>query len=278
MKTTRTCEICGVEHGQLNSPVCGPCRRKGSKKPCPIEGCGRMIDGRANTCLFHRHLQSHPNFDCCQECGVAFDAPVRTPICSKCRAETFVLCACGCGRFRRKYNNCGQELKYISGHDDNWKNSRREEAACLVCGKRFRGRKRQKLCSTECRSKWADINKPREAKVTTTKCAVCGTDVLRPVSEIQGGRDAVCSDRCRYILVANKLRGPRSDGKRLALQRDRGACRICGFDVIVHVHHIDPKRNGGAGGIDNLITLCPNHHAMADRGLMDADSLQKRLE
>jgi predicted restriction endonuclease len=50
-------------------------------------------------------------------------------------------------------------------------------------------------------------------------------------------------------------------------------CMICGWDVIVNVHHIKPRRDGGANDLDNLVILCPNHHAMADRGLISDDEL-----
>ena len=37
-------------------------------------------------------------------------------------------------------------------------------------------------------------------------------------------------------------------------------CAICGWDLIVDVHHID--RNHNNNNPKNLIPLCPNHHRM----------------
>lgn len=37
-------------------------------------------------------------------------------------------------------------------------------------------------------------------------------------------------------------------------------CAICGFDKIVHLHHID--RNHANTNDNNLVGLCPNHHSM----------------
>ena len=37
-------------------------------------------------------------------------------------------------------------------------------------------------------------------------------------------------------------------------------CCSCGYDLIVHIHHIIPKSKGGTNNIDNLIGLCPNCH------------------
>lgn len=51
-------------------------------------------------------------------------------------------------------------------------------------------------------------------------------------------------------------------------ERFGGKCIICGFDEVVEVHHIIPRRVGGDDSPENLILLCPNHHAMADRGMI----------
>jgi 5-methylcytosine-specific restriction endonuclease McrA len=110
------------------------------------------------------------------------------------------------------------------------------------------------------------------------ECTICGTQVARKLSGVQTGRDAACSRRCQYILVANKLRGRNlSEPKRLVLRRDGARCQVCGFDTLVEVHHIIPRRHGGPDTLDNLITLCPNHHTMADRGLISVEELRALL-
>ena len=49
--------------------------------------------------------------------------------------------------------------------------------------------------------------------------------------------------------------------------RDRGACQgempdgtICAEAKWTHQHHVIPKEHGGADTVENLITLCANHH------------------
>ena len=37
-------------------------------------------------------------------------------------------------------------------------------------------------------------------------------------------------------------------------------CLVCGFSKIVHLHHMDKNHNNTSQ--DNLVGLCPNHHAM----------------
>jgi hypothetical protein len=44
-------------------------------------------------------------------------------------------------------------------------------------------------------------------------------------------------------------------------------CKICGFSVLVHVHHIDGDHENN--NPNNLIALCPNHHATAHAGMLD---------
>lgn len=45
-------------------------------------------------------------------------------------------------------------------------------------------------------------------------------------------------------------------------------CFVCDFDEVVEVHHITPKHRGGTDDLENLALLCPNHHALADRGML----------
>lgn len=47
-----------------------------------------------------------------------------------------------------------------------------------------------------------------------------------------------------------------------------GKCAVCGFDEVLEIHHIVPKYLGGGNQLSNLIVLCPNHHALADRGML----------
>lgn len=47
-----------------------------------------------------------------------------------------------------------------------------------------------------------------------------------------------------------------------------GKCMVCSFDEIVEVHHIKPRYLGGGDELENLALLCPNHHAMADRRMI----------
>ena len=55
-------------------------------------------------------------------------------------------------------------------------------------------------------------------------------------------------------------------------------CEICGWKLCVERHRIVPGREGGSYTKDNTIVLCPNHHALADRGKLKRRSLKKIIE
>jgi hypothetical protein len=161
----RPCEVCGREHEQVNSPICNSCRYQASKHPCAIPGCDRLIADYSKTCLWHRPLQGYQPraiHTCCKECGVEM-TPSPVQACLTCQKQTYALCACGCGRYRRKYDAKGAIRLFISGHNDVWINHRRPLIACVVCQTPFRPKTpRQRLCSIPCRSAWIAMNPPRE--------------------------------------------------------------------------------------------------------------------
>lgn len=269
MANGRICGRCGKQNAPLNSPICGSCRYHTSKKPCPISDCGVPIAPNSTTCFKHRRYQLENAVTHCIACNAELGVGERR-VCRTCQTTTYELCLCGCGRYRRKWNMNGLPMEYISGHNDSWVLKRRPPVICLVCGESFQAAaSRQKLCGVKCRTEWFRINAPKRHKRINVNCSICGTVIYRQLNEIKPGRAPTCSAKCRYILVANKLKGPVSDRKRLALRRDGARCRICGFDTLVHVHHIVHKAKGGDDEITNLIVLCPNHHAMAHRGLID---------
>ena len=48
------------------------------------------------------------------------------------------------------------------------------------------------------------------------------------------------------------------------LKRDGFRCRWCFEDYKLHTHHKIPLRYGGQNNHDNLITLCPKCHRLAE--------------
>lgn len=62
-----------------------------------------------------------------------------------------------------------------------------------------------------------------------------------------------------------------------ARKRDGFKCAVCGFALCLNVHHIIAKSLGGSDELSNLITLCPNHHAMAHANHLSASELAELL-
>lgn len=83
----------------------------------------------------------------------------------------------------------------------------------------------------------------------------------------------------KYAAV--KLNRIRSLARRkLELLKIKKECQICKFDIHVEVCHIKPITSfspdtllGVVNSKDNLIYLCPNHHYMFDKGLINLQSI-----
>lgn len=186
--------------------------------------------------------------------------------------EEMILCACGCGKLRKRYGENGVEHKYISGHNDSWINNHRPWFTCPVCGKQFKkSTHRQKLCSIACRTEILRVKRPYQERQVEIQCFNCGKMFMRKASCV-GQRNFCCQD-CKNQWMSEEYPQRISRPIKLTRKRDNEKCVICGFNVLVEVHHIRPKREGGEDIIENLITLCPNHHTMADRRLITQENL-----
>jgi len=86
-----------------------------------------------------------------------------------------------------------------------------------------------------------------------------------------------CGKEGRRRKISSMSRNTKPTGKRKAKVRDGFTCMICGFDQFVHAHHITPRKDGGSNAMTNLITLCPNHHAMAHAGLLTPSEMMEAL-
>jgi hypothetical protein len=67
--------------------------------------------------------------------------------------------------------------------------------------------------------------------------------------------------------------------RRRALRLHGHECMIpgCDFNHVVQNHHIVPRSEGGTHKRDNCIVLCPNHHALADAGVLTREYLKSIL-
>lgn len=73
--------------------------------------------------------------------------------------------------------------------------------------------------------------------------------------------------RRRYGIKPQKFNG-------YAQINNNQPCQICGWNTAAcDRHHIIPRKEGGSDDIDNIIVLCPNHHRLADFGILSKEEL-----
>lgn len=132
------------------------------------------------------------------------------------------------------------------------------EKTCVVCGKPIpenRTSNNVKYCSAKCgrqaekekrigyiteRSKRYNVNKKMIHKLYGYKCAICGWQI---------SPDLITDTKGHY-------------------QHSHGN----------EMHHIIPVAEGGTEEIENIILLCPNHHKMADKGVLSREDLKQYLK
>lgn len=205
----------------------------------------------------------------CANCGKDFNSAGNTRgrfCCMSCYSE-----------YRKKAPPEYRQAKYV-------------DLVCPVCGKEFKKREaelahgRTHYCSRTCAGngtggKVVGRSKPQPRIAKT--CLQCGVEFMAKQSRIN--QIKFCSDACcrayRSVHMVGEGNPNHRHGKnqtsarRIALINYEKKCIICGFDVVVQAHHIIPKSEGGTNNPMNLAVLCPNHHAMADLGLIDRDEL-----
>lgn len=99
-------------------------------------------------------------------------------------------------------------------------------------------------------------------------------------------RAAYCSYACKAAEHHTKVSGKNSgtwkgnargkvSARNLATRYFPQHCAKCGWaKASCDSHHIVSVSDGGVNNLSNLIVLCPNHHRMADEGMISIKELQ----
>lgn len=157
---------------------------------------------------------------------------------------------------------------------------------CGKCGEPIAVKSRQRaesarFCSRVCRDASATKTKVKISR----PCAWCASPVFRVASRMtqRGSVNAYCNQTCvawsrsyKAALVAKRKtvrRRTKEDSARLAAIFG-SSCAVCGFSRFLNYAHVEPKRLGGKATIDNIVPLCPNHHALFDRGELEPEELR----
>lgn len=179
----------------------------------------------------------------------------------------------------------GKPKKFISGHNGvGRRRVRYVSFTCDHCSVVFEcepSAGRRRFCSTACRDEYrrrqTGEDHPQYLRVEVV-CARCETVfTLIPSRVKRRGKhycSAACGNAARSEGLSKRQSAIRQRFMSAAKKRDGAKCRICGFDLAVEVHHILPRSAGGTHELSNLITLCPNHHAMVHRGIVSQDELR----
>lgn len=166
------------------------------------------------------------------------------------------------------------------------------EVFCRNCGKQILGRKRPSelpkrvYCSNECRDAHSrGPNSPnwREGSRTYALCVICGKEFW--YYKTMGNTGRYCSRKCAGAdhwrkVGGRKNRNWKGDERCLSVMnqfRKRhlpNKCAICGWkEAGCDGHHIIPRKDGGTNNLGNTIVLCPNHHRLANVGILSQQYL-----
>lgn len=164
--------------------------------------------------------------------------------------------------------------------------------ACEWCGKEYqpkiggKAKDEQRFCSHVCAAQYG--NTPRRQRVIL-QCAYCGKETWRHRCRLKRTEHFFCSRDCKNAFHSTYISGeanPRWIGgvvgyrgsdwnaaRQAALERDNYTCQMCGiteqdslskYGIPLHVHHIDPYRNGHNNDQDNLTSLCVSCHGTVE--------------
>lgn len=201
-----------------------------------------------------------------------------------------LYCGCGCGQELKRAKYPSLQRKFINTHqhkganNGNYKGGK-SKYSCAVCLKEFLDWPSQKSVTCgddDCYRTWQGLTtSARGQNKQSVNCATCKAEIRLYPSQID--KFNYCNRDCmlrgmQHIVggskTANWKGGKSKWWQEQAKIRDGYKCVICGFNLVVDVHHITPISEGGLNEFSNLITLCPNHHRLADLRIISVEHLR----
>lgn len=147
------------------------------------------------------------------------------------------------------------------------------ERNCKNCNKSFLAplkeikRGNALYCSLSCAVIFTNLNKPLSI---INICKHCGN------SFNSANISKYCSSSCKHKNYRLKKKSGNLYDRQLTSLLKEYPCEICDWkEAIRDVHHIIPVSENGKTVINNLISLCPNHHRMVHCNLFSQDYLLK---
>jgi hypothetical protein len=210
-------------------------------------------------------------------------------------------CACGCGfPVRRSALPPHDWNQFITGHNrrliqrkprgKNYPERECEQCKCKFKPRRFDTRYCSRQCQIAVSIRRAYLKRHGKLPDKERPCGICGKQF--PRVDRYDWKRKYCSDGCARIAVANARkayhrRNPQAraeqrvyDNPAASNQCNRffirypdilRACMVCGENRVVDLHHKTPRRGAPTRAKntqrDHVWVLCPNHHAMIERGV-----------
>lgn len=144
---------------------------------------------------------------------------------------------------------------------------------CQNCNKEFLADKKEinrgnaKFCSLSCSGISNSIKRNNNNNICI--CKHCGREFNSSTLTSK-----YCSTSCKSKNYRLKKKSGNLFDRQLELEIRKYPCEICNWmEAHRDAHHILPVSENGKSTIDNLISLCPNHHRLADLKLLSQDYL-----
>lgn len=140
---------------------------------------------------------------------------------------------------------------------------------CYMCDEPID--EKRKFCSLSCAGKYGNSVRKYKTSKIQKRCSYCGDKYY--VKSSRKNTSKFCSRDCHDKGKGHyKKEGYSVDWYARNFKRP---CVVCGYDTVVHIHHIKEKSKGGTDNPGNLVHLCPNHHAEAHLGIVTDDFLKR---
>lgn len=166
---------------------------------------------------------------------------------------------------KKLLKHCEDNLELIKERKDSLYSLK---SLCTLLGYSDHGRNTGVLASF-CKQNSIDIShftsngKPRSNTLEKI-CPVCN-NTFYTLANLK--EKTTCSHQCAntYFKQAEKIDVSDKQYAYRAKRAGMTSCCVCGEEEVIDIHHIDEDRNNNL--LDNLMPLCPTHHAYIHRGL-----------
>ena len=149
---------------------------------------------------------------------------------------------------------------------------------CLQCGKKVKTIKSRKNKHRFCGKKCGYEHRKQYSKRNKIVSLYKQGKKYREIADLMGMKiGSVChytyTSRLKERFGDNIIGFSHKEAVRTKLDIDE--CELCGFNRIIEVAHVIEAKNGGKYTTDNCLILCPNHHSLFDRNLLNEEEKTK---